>query len=159
MPSHAISRASLEGTPVSKGPGCWIPCCRFLRSSYPLYPRESLKVLAKICHFNKRRIDKRRHLCVAYHGRRIAENGEQDESAHTYRYVYQRWACYDKNGRFWLAKHTMVFSLLIFFPQHEVTSQKGQIRIPIQLRSYSRDGNIRVYLPRSFRGVLYSELR
>lgn len=47
----------------------------------------------------------------------------------------------------------MVFSLLIFFPQHEVTSQKGQIRIPIQLRSYSRDGNIRVYLPRSFRGV------
>jgi len=36
---------------------------------------------------------------------------------------------------------------------HEVPSQKGQVRSPIQLRSYSGDGSIRVYLPRSFRGV------
>jgi len=39
------------------------------------------------------------------------------------------------------------------FAQHEVHSQKGQIRTPILLRSYSGDGSIRVYLPRSFRGV------
>jgi len=41
----------------------------------------------------------------------------------------------------------------MFFAQHEVPSQKGQVRSPIQLRSYTGDGNIRVCLPRSFRGV------
>jgi hypothetical protein len=41
----------------------------------------------------------------------------------------------------------------MLFAQHEVPSQKGQIRSPIQLRSYTGDGNIRVCLPRSFRGV------
>jgi len=35
---------------------------------------------------------------------------------------------------------------------HEVPSQTDH-RIPIQLRSYSGDGSIRVYLPRAFRGV------
>jgi len=35
---------------------------------------------------------------------------------------------------------------------HEVLSQMDH-RLPIQLRSYSGDGSIRVYLPRTFRGV------
>ena len=48
----------------------------------------------------------------------------------------------------------MVSSLLMFVAQHEVPSQKfDHVRIPIQLRSYSGDGSIRVYLPRSFRGL------
>jgi len=36
--------------------------------------------------------------------------------------------------------------------QHEVASQTDS-HIPIQLRSYSGDGTIRVYLPKTFRGV------
>lgn len=36
---------------------------------------------------------------------------------------------------------------------HEVHSQQGEVRLPIQLRSSSLDGAIRVYLPRSFRGI------
>ena len=55
----------------------------------------------------------------------------------------------------------MVYLYSCFFAQHEVLvpSQIGQVRIPIQFRSYSRDGNICVYIPRSFRGVFQIKVK
>ena len=48
---------------------------------------------------------------------------------------------------------------MVFFAQHEVHTLKGQFRIPIQFRSYSRDGSIHIHLPRSFRGLFRIKTR